>query len=240
MADDLSWPARHTTFSAASVSLPRQRLQCKAVQENTLLAHPELQEHQEKALPFRAAQMAILEDPDAPQAQDVDLNGVQSQTFTITNVGQLGGTGVFPTINYPEVAILGMGRMQERPVVRQGEIDLKRLRWPVALTFAGSVAGTVAVQYLGSAALERVIPILLIGFALFPRRGSPGAKGLGAVFACQPVMDDGCRDLPGATLRRVDERQGGFMRKGGYPRLVELGAGAIAFGVVMPWRSNGA
>lgn len=70
MADDLSWPARHTTFSAASVSLPRQRLQCKAVQENTLLAHPELQEHQEKALPFRAAQMAILEDPDAPQAQD--------------------------------------------------------------------------------------------------------------------------------------------------------------------------
>ena len=42
--------------------------------------------------------------------------------FTITNVGPLGGTGLIPTINYPEVAILGMGQARLKPVVREGAI----------------------------------------------------------------------------------------------------------------------
>ena len=63
--------------------------------------------------------------------------------------------------------------------IRQGEIDLVRLRWPIALTFAGSVTGTLAVQHLGSGALEKVIPVLLIAFALYflfsPRIGDKDA-----------------------------------------------------------------
>lgn len=48
-----------------------------------------------------------------------DLKG---GTFTVTNVGVLGGTGFFPIINHPEVAILGCGRGKIEPVI-VGDLD---------------------------------------------------------------------------------------------------------------------
>jgi len=62
------------------------------------------------------------------------LEEMQGGTFTITNVGPLGGTALIPTINYPEVAILGMGRVQEKPVVRNGEIVIRKML-PLTLAF---------------------------------------------------------------------------------------------------------
>ena len=63
--------------------------------------------------------------------------------------------------------------------VRRGEIDLARLRIPVLLTFVGSASGTLAVQHLGSALLEQLVPTLLIAFALYflfsPRIGDQDA-----------------------------------------------------------------
>ncbi len=41
-------------------------------------------------------------------------------TFTISNVGSFGGMYATPIINYPEVAILAMGRAKERVLVRDG------------------------------------------------------------------------------------------------------------------------
>lgn len=43
-------------------------------------------------------------------------------TCTITNIGSAGGQWFTPVINYPEVAILGVGRIVEKPVVQNGEI----------------------------------------------------------------------------------------------------------------------
>lgn len=60
-----------------------------------------------------------------------DLRG---GTFTITNVGALGGTFSTPIINYPEVAILGMGRARETPVYRH-DILTKALIMPLFLSF---------------------------------------------------------------------------------------------------------
>ena len=57
----------------------------------------------------------------------INVNELQGGTFTITNVGPLGGTALIPTINYPEVAILGMGRVQEKPVVLNGEIVVRHI-----------------------------------------------------------------------------------------------------------------
>ena len=62
------------------------------------------------------------------------LDEMQGGTFTVTNVGPLGGTALIPTINYPEVAILGMGRVQEKPVVRNGEIVIRKML-PLTLAF---------------------------------------------------------------------------------------------------------
>ena len=67
------------------------------------------------------------------------LDDLRGGTFTITNIGALGGTGAIPIINYPEVAILGVARGREEPVVRGGQIVV-RMMLPVTLTFDHRVA----------------------------------------------------------------------------------------------------
>jgi pyruvate dehydrogenase E2 component (dihydrolipoamide acetyltransferase) len=67
------------------------------------------------------------------------LDDLRGGTFTITNLGALGGTGAIPIINYPEVAILGVARAREEPVVRDGQIAA-RLMLPLALTFDHRIA----------------------------------------------------------------------------------------------------
>jgi pyruvate dehydrogenase E2 component (dihydrolipoamide acetyltransferase) len=62
------------------------------------------------------------------------LDDLRGGTFTITNLGALGGTGAIPIINYPEVAILGVARAREEAVVRDGQI-VPRLLLPLSLTF---------------------------------------------------------------------------------------------------------
>ena len=67
------------------------------------------------------------------------LDDLRGGTFTITNIGALGGTGAIPIINYPEVAILGVARGREEPVVRGGQI-VARMMLPITLTFDHRVA----------------------------------------------------------------------------------------------------
>jgi len=74
---------------------------------------------------------ALVERTRAGRATLEDLRG---GTFTVTNVGGLGGTGATPLINYPEVAILGVARAREVPVVRDSQI-VSRLMLPLALSF---------------------------------------------------------------------------------------------------------
>jgi pyruvate dehydrogenase E2 component (dihydrolipoamide acetyltransferase) len=69
----------------------------------------------------------------------VTLEELRAGTFTITNVGALGGTGALPIINYPEVAILGVARGRLEPVVRDGQI-VPRTLLPLTLTFDHRVA----------------------------------------------------------------------------------------------------
>ncbi len=53
-----------------------------------------------------------------------DLGG---STITITSLGPMGGVAFTPIINYPEVAILGINKLIERPVVVQGRIEVRTL-----------------------------------------------------------------------------------------------------------------
>jgi pyruvate dehydrogenase E2 component (dihydrolipoyllysine-residue acetyltransferase) len=62
------------------------------------------------------------------------LDDLRGGTFTVTNTGALGGTGATPIINYPEVAILGVARARELPVVRDGQVVV-RLILPLSLAF---------------------------------------------------------------------------------------------------------
>lgn len=62
------------------------------------------------------------------------LEEMQGGTFTITNLGGLGGTNFTPIINPPEVAILGLARSSMAPVYRDGQFVPRRLL-PLALSY---------------------------------------------------------------------------------------------------------
>jgi pyruvate dehydrogenase E2 component (dihydrolipoamide acetyltransferase) len=55
-------------------------------------------------------------------------------SFTITNLGGIGGTSFTPIVNYPEVAILGLSKSTLQPIVKDGQI-LPRLMMPMSLTY---------------------------------------------------------------------------------------------------------
>jgi pyruvate dehydrogenase E2 component (dihydrolipoamide acetyltransferase) len=69
---------------------------------------------------------------------EASLEELHGGSFTITNVGILGGTDFNPIINYPEAAILGMARAEWRPVVErhEGEVRFRaRYKLPLILGF---------------------------------------------------------------------------------------------------------
>jgi pyruvate dehydrogenase E2 component (dihydrolipoamide acetyltransferase) len=83
------------------------------------------------------------------------LDDLRGGTFTITNIGALGGTGAIPIINYPEVAILGVARARQEPVVRDGRIE-PRLLLPLSLTFDHRVADGADGARFASAIVRRL------------------------------------------------------------------------------------
>ena len=72
----------------------------------------------------------------ATKARDrkLQMSEMQGGTFTITNLGGIGGTAFTPIVNYPEVAILGMSRSQKQLQIRDGEV-VERLMLPLSLSY---------------------------------------------------------------------------------------------------------
>jgi 2-oxoglutarate dehydrogenase complex dihydrolipoamide succinyltransferase (E2) component len=59
------------------------------------------------------------------KAGQLALEDVRGSTFTITNVGAIGGLFATPIVNLPEVAILGLHKIAKRPVVREGKVEIR-------------------------------------------------------------------------------------------------------------------
>jgi len=79
----------------------------------------------------------------------IDLHELKGSTFTITNYGVVGASYGTPIINYPEVAILGLGKIEDRPVVRSGQIAIRKMM-PLSLAFDHRVIdGVEAGRFLG-------------------------------------------------------------------------------------------
>lgn len=62
------------------------------------------------------------------------INELRGGTFTITNYGSIGGHFGIPIINYPESAILGLGRVVKKPIVKDDEIVIAKVL-PVSLSY---------------------------------------------------------------------------------------------------------
>jgi pyruvate dehydrogenase E2 component (dihydrolipoamide acetyltransferase) len=54
-------------------------------------------------------------------------NEMRGSTISITNIGSAGGMFFTPIINYPEVAILGVGRISDKPVIKNGEFAAAKM-----------------------------------------------------------------------------------------------------------------
>jgi pyruvate dehydrogenase E2 component (dihydrolipoamide acetyltransferase) len=64
----------------------------------------------------------------------ITLEEMKGSTFTITNYGHFGGIFATPVINYPDVAILGTGKISDKPWVKAGHIHIRKIL-PLSLTF---------------------------------------------------------------------------------------------------------
>jgi len=86
----------------------------------------------------------------AERARSKQLNPdeVQSGTFTITNPGQFGGLYGLPIINQPQVAILGIGGIEKRPVVIDDAIAIREMMYMSMSYDHRVVDGAVADQFL--------------------------------------------------------------------------------------------
>ncbi len=87
------------------------------------------------------------------RARKITRVELQGSTFTLTNAGALGGGFFSPIINYPEVAILGLGRSRMQPAVVTnsggGHEIVPRLLMPIMLCFDHRVVdGADAIRFL--------------------------------------------------------------------------------------------
>lgn len=57
------------------------------------------------------------------------IEDLRDGTFTITSAGSIGGVMATPILNHPEVAILGVNKIEERPVVRDGAIVIRHMTY---------------------------------------------------------------------------------------------------------------
>jgi len=67
------------------------------------------------------------------RSRDLAPEEMRGGTFTVTNFGAIGGEYATPIINYPETAVLGLGAIEQRPVVEDGEVRA-RATLPLSLS----------------------------------------------------------------------------------------------------------
>ncbi len=88
---------------------------------------------------FRVAELA--------RTREIQLKDLQGGTFTITNIGSIGGIFATPIINYPECAILGLGRAFDMAVPVDGDIKIRKML-PVSLSFDHRIVdGAMAAKF---------------------------------------------------------------------------------------------
>ena len=92
---------------------------------------------------------------EAANAAELRPEELRGGTFTVTSAGKAAGLFVTPLINHPEVAILGVHRIEERPVARDGEVVVRRMG-NVSVTFDHRVIDGKRAADFGLAVIGRL------------------------------------------------------------------------------------
>ena len=92
---------------------------------------------------------------DRARTNKLSLSDIQGSTFTITSVGKLGGVISTPIVNYPEVAILGVNKIEKKAVVRDDKVVIREM-----MNLSLSLDHRVVDGYVGAVFLADVIKYL--------------------------------------------------------------------------------
>lgn len=99
-------------------------------------------------LSFADIERSIADLAKKARSNSLGLNDLQGGTFTITNGGVFGSLLSTPILNAPQVGILGMHKIQERPVAVDGRIELRPMMY-LALSYDHRIVdGSEAVRFL--------------------------------------------------------------------------------------------
>jgi len=124
-----------------------------AVQTDDGLVVPVVRAANEKSVDELGAEIAAL--ADGARAGSLGAHELRGSTFTVTSAGKLAGLFQTPIVNHPEVAILSIGRVAPRAVVRDGELVVRRTG-TLALTFDHRVVDGARAAAFGLAVIARV------------------------------------------------------------------------------------
>ena len=100
------------------------------------------------ALGLAQIEDAIMDYSDKARSNRLTIEDMQGGTFTITNGGVYGSLMSTPILNPPQTAILGMHKIQERPVVVDGEVVVRPMMYLAVSYDHRLIDGQEAVQFL--------------------------------------------------------------------------------------------
>jgi pyruvate/2-oxoglutarate dehydrogenase complex dihydrolipoamide acyltransferase (E2) component len=124
-----------------------------AVQTDQGLVVPVVRGCDERSLDELRAEVDRL--AEAARAGALKPDELRGSTFTVTSAGKLGGLLQTPIVNHPEVAILSVGRIGARPVVRDGQIVAAQTGF-VAITFDHRVVDGARAAEFGLDVIRRL------------------------------------------------------------------------------------
>ena len=120
---------------------------------------PVIREADKKDLMGLAKEITRLSDE--ARARKLKLDDMRGGTFTVTNIGSIGGTYATPIINYPEVAILGVMKIKERPTLVEGNVENRHILNLVVSFDHRLIDGADAARFMNAIAKRLEDPSLL-------------------------------------------------------------------------------
>jgi pyruvate/2-oxoglutarate dehydrogenase complex dihydrolipoamide acyltransferase (E2) component len=124
-----------------------------AVQTEGGLIVPVVRAANEKSVDELASEVAGL--AERARTGSLAADELRGSTFTVTSAGKLAGLFQTPIVNHPEVAILSIGRVAPRPVVRDGEVVVRQTG-TIAITFDHRVVDGARAAAFGLAVIRRL------------------------------------------------------------------------------------
>ena len=87
---------------------------------------------------------------DEARQKKIKVQDLQDSTFTVTSIGNIGGVLATPILNYPEAGVMGINKIRQTPVVRDGQIVIRHMMYISSSFDHRIVDGDIAARFTNS------------------------------------------------------------------------------------------